>query len=136
VSGPAARGAASVDFPAPGVLFSPMRIGWTTVANRADADQIAAALVEARWAVCVQIEGPITSHYRWEGRIQRDEEYRLMVKFLPEHLGAIEMWLGRHHPYDNPEWVVVSADHVAEKYLSWAQANSSSPPFGNFTSTT
>jgi periplasmic divalent cation tolerance protein len=113
-----------------------MRIGWTTVATRADADRIAAALVEARWAVCVQIEGPITSHYRWEGRIRRDEEYRLMVKFLPEHLGAIEMWLGHHHPYDNPEWVVVSADHVAEKYLSWAQANSTSPPFGNFTSTT
>jgi periplasmic divalent cation tolerance protein len=32
------------------------------------------------------------------------------------------------HPYDTPEWLVVRAERVAEKYLSWAQANSSTPP--------
>jgi periplasmic divalent cation tolerance protein len=113
-----------------------MRIGWTTVATRADADRMAAALIEARFAVCVQVEGPVTSHYRWDGQVRRDEEYRLMVKFMPSQLAALEMWLGHHHPYENPEWVVIAADHVAEKYLSWAQASSTSPSFGTLTPTT
>jgi uncharacterized protein involved in tolerance to divalent cations len=113
-------------------------LGGETFAMRLwlDADRMAAALIEARFAVCVQVEGPVTSHYRWDGQVRRDEEYRLMVKFMPSQLAALEMWLGHHHPYENPEWVVIAADHVAEKYLSWAQASSTSPSFGTLTPTT
>ncbi len=103
-------------------------IGWTTVAQRADADTLAADTVALGLAACVQIDGPIVSHYRWEGKAERAEEFRLTFKFLPEHAVALERHLRDRHPYRTPEWIVVHADHVTEKYLSWAKANPSNPP--------
>ena len=106
-----------------------MMIGWTTVENQAQAQALASGLVATRFAVCVQIEGPIRSIYRWAGKVDQSTEYRLMIKFLGARSRDVEAWVLRHHPYETPEWIVVQTEHVAEKYLSWAQANSSSLPF-------
>lgn len=89
---------------------------------------LAAGLVAERLAACVQIDGPIRSHYRWEGRSEVAEEFRLTVKFLPLRQLELEAWLMARHPYQTPQWLVVSAAHVAEKYLSWVQANSTPVP--------
>lgn len=105
-----------------------MYIGWTTVETREQADTLARGLVDARLAACVQVDGPIRSTYRWEGRVQQGNEYRLTVKYVAQRQAEIETWLLARHPYENPEWVVVRADHVSEKYLSWAQANSTPLP--------
>lgn len=105
-----------------------MLIAWTTVATRAEADALAAGVIAANLAACVQVEGPITSHYRWQGKLEATEEFRLCLKFLPSQLLALEAHVLRHHPYQTPEWIVVRAEHVGEKYLSWAQANSSPLP--------
>ncbi len=102
-----------------------MLIAWTTVTDRADADRLAGAAIAAGLAACVQIEGPITSVYRWEGRIETAAEFRLTFKTLPAHLAALEKQVLATHPYTVPEWIVVRAELVSEKYLSWAQANSS-----------
>lgn len=105
-----------------------MLVAWTTVEKRADADRIAADAIARNLAVCVQIDGPIVSHYRWHGRDERSEEFRLSFKVLESHAAALERHVLATHPYDTPEWVVVRAEHVGEKYLSWAGANSSTPP--------
>lgn len=105
-----------------------MLIAWTTVANRADADHIATTAIARNLAICVQIDGPITSHYRWEGRDAKDQEFRLSFKVLPSHAKPLEEYVVGAHPYDTPEWIVVQAEHVGEKYLSWAKANSTTPP--------
>lgn len=98
-------------------------IGWTTVSTREQADQLATGLVAERLAACVQIDGPIRSHYRWEGQPEVSEEYRLTIKFTPMRQVELEAWLFARHPYETPQWLVVRAEHTAEKYLSWVQAN-------------
>ena len=105
-----------------------MLIAWTTVATRETADQLADDAIVRGLAVCVQVEGPVTSHYRWQGAQEKTEEYRLTFKLMASQLSAIEGWLHTHHPYATPEWIVVRAEHVGEKYLSWAVANSTSMP--------
>lgn len=105
-----------------------MIVAWTTVAHREEADRLAAATVAAGLASCVQVEGPVHSHYRWRGKVEHAEEYRLMFKCLPEQLAALEQHVLSSHPYDTPEWIAVRAEHVAEKYLSWARANSNTLP--------
>jgi periplasmic divalent cation tolerance protein len=104
-----------------------MIIAWTTVAHREEADRLAAGAVASGLAACVQIEGPVHSHYRWQGKVEHAEEYRLMFKCLPEQLAALERQVTSSHSYDTPEWIAVRAEHVAEKYLSWARANSNTP---------
>lgn len=106
-----------------------MWIAWTTVDARADADRLAAEAVARGLALCVQIDGPVVSHYRWEGRLERAEEFRLCFKALPDQLDRLEAFVLARHPYDTPEWLVTRAERVGEKYLSWAQANSTFPPF-------
>ena len=106
-----------------------MFVAWTTMANnRTEAEAFAAEVISRQLAVCVQIEGPIISHYRWEGTNARSEELRITFKVLPQQLSALERHVHSVHAYDTPEWVVVRAEHVGEKYLSWAGANSSTPP--------
>ena len=82
-----------------------MLIACTTVTDRRDAEKLATAAIEHHLAVCVQIDGPITSVYRWESRIEHSEEFRLMFKLLPGEV-----------------------DNLGEKYLSWAMATSISSP--------
>jgi len=106
-----------------------LKIGWTTVSQRADAELIAHDLVSKGWVACAQIDGPLSSIYRWEGKTHEDQEYRLTLKFSAAAGEVVERRLNELHPYDVPQWIVVKADHVAEKYLSWAKANSSSLPF-------
>lgn len=105
-----------------------MLVAWTTVANQADAERIAASVVAARLAACVQIDGPISSHYCWEGRAICEREYRLCFKFLDSHAQELEQHMLACHPYDTPEWVVLKAEHVGEKYLCWAKAGPTNPP--------
>jgi periplasmic divalent cation tolerance protein len=106
------------------VFPSDVLIAWTTVATPADAERLATAVVERRLAACVQVEGPIRSFYMWEGRSGHTDEFRLCLKYLPETAEALETYVMANHPYDTPEWIVVPAERVAEKYLSWARSNS------------
>jgi periplasmic divalent cation tolerance protein len=108
-----------------------MHLAWTTVANAADADRLAQGAVAARLAACVQVDGPVVSHYTWQGRLETAREYRLLFKLLPEQAAALEAWVLAHHPYETPEWVVVPAERVSEKYLSWARSTSTPAPFPN-----
>ena len=103
-----------------------LKIGWTTVETSETAHALARNAVETKLIVCAQVDSPITSYYRWDGEIQTTKEFRLTFKFLPSHQERLEAWLHSRHPYDTPEWIVMNADSVAEKYLSWAKANSSS----------
>jgi periplasmic divalent cation tolerance protein len=105
-----------------------MLIAWTTVALRTDAERLAQEAVRRNLAVCAQIDGPIVSHFRWLGQLERSEEFRLTFKVMLPHAAALETLVVGSHPYATPEWVVVEARHVGEKYLSWANANSSNPP--------
>ena len=105
-----------------------MYIAWTTVATAADAEALAIAVIEQRLAACVQIDGPIVSYYRWKGQTERAEEFRLSIKCTINRLEELEREVLQRHPYETPEWMVVRANHVGEKYLSWATANSTTPP--------
>lgn len=105
-----------------------MLLAWTTVGTGADAERLAAETVADGLAVCVQIDGPIVSHFRWEGKPERVEEFRLCFKVLEPRRDALRDRVLGAHPYDTPEWVVVQAEEVGEKYLSWAKATVHSPP--------
>lgn len=96
-----------------------LMIGWTTTDRRDVAERLARGLVEAGLAACVQVSGPIVSTYRWEGRLETAEEFRLAVKFAASRADDVAQWLAANHPYDTPQWVAVRAAAVGEKYLKW-----------------
>ena len=110
-------------------MNAPVLIAWTTTGKRADAEALAAGAVKANLAACAQVDGPIVSHYRHSGRLERAKEYRICFKLLPARSKALEAWILKNHPYAIPEWIAVQADRVSGKYLSWAKRNPINPPF-------
>lgn len=86
------------------------------------AHNLARELVEARVAACVQVLPAIHSVYRWQGEVQVDGECLLLIKTPMDRLEACKTQLLGQHPYDVPEWVVLSATDVATSYLGWAVA--------------
>ncbi|MBC8009019.1 MAG: divalent-cation tolerance protein CutA [Burkholderiales bacterium] len=106
-----------------------MLIATTTVSRQSEADHLASACIEQNLAVCAQIEGPIHSHYVWQGRKTAAEEWRVTFKLLKEKATALGDYIHAVHPYETPQWLVTETVIVGEKYLSWARAPRSSVNF-------
>jgi len=98
-------------------------IGWTTVNSATAANKLAAGLVAARLAACVQVDGPVASHYIWKSKPERTREWRIWVKFSAKQAKAVETWLKKNHPYSTPQWLAVEAATVAEPYRKWILKN-------------
>ena len=54
-------------------------IALVTVGSEAEAERLAIALVEAKMVACASIT-PIKSIYTWQGRLQADPEWQLVLK--------------------------------------------------------
>ena len=91
----------------------------TTTERKQDAEAIARALVEERLAACVQVLGPITSTYRWEGEIETGQEWQCWAKSRRELYGRIEGTIVRLHPYEVPEILAVEIVAGSPSYLAW-----------------
>ncbi len=98
----------------------------TTVASEADAGRLAQGLLAARLAACVQVEGGLVSHYRWQGAVQADPEWRLTAKTLPGLRPAVEAFLAAHHPYELPQ-VLWQPMQAGAAYADWVRAEVSAP---------
>jgi len=90
----------------------------TTVTDAGQAKAIARAVVEARLAACAQIL-PMSSCYRWDGKIVEDSEQMMLFKTLAGQYAALEAFLLERHPYDTPEIVRLPVDGVGGKYRDW-----------------
>lgn len=100
-----------------------VRVALTTLPDRETADRIAATLVREGLAACAQVEGPVASHYRWEGKACREEEWRLVLKADPAREAALRERLHDLHPHRVPQWLVLGAA-ASEAYLSWLRTPS------------
>ena len=90
----------------------------STFGDHASAETCAQHLVKHRHAACVQIDGPIRSVYQWKGKIEADDEFRLLVKTSSQALDGCVTALQKQHPYDLPEIIVLNAD-ASTAYASW-----------------
>jgi len=90
----------------------------TSVTSAEQAKELARAVVEARLAACAQIL-PISSCYRWEGKVVEDGEQMMLFKTLSDKYAALEAFLVERHPYDTPEIVRLPVDGVGGKYRDW-----------------
>jgi len=100
-----------------------IRVALTTLPDREAANRLAAALVDEGLAACAQVEGPVTSHYRWEGRACREEEWRLVLKTDAPRENALRERVHALHPHRIPQWIVLGAT-ASEAYLAWVRSSS------------
>ncbi len=83
------------------------------------AEAMATQLLEANLVACVNIIPNLTSLYRWQGEIQRDEEVLMMIKTTQINVRAVEALLQSKHPYDVFECLSLPVDWGSRPYLDW-----------------
>jgi periplasmic divalent cation tolerance protein len=97
----------------------------TTVEKREDADRLAELAVKKRLAACVQVIGPITSTYWWQGKVERGEEWLCLMKTGEGLYKALESAIRSVHPYDEPEIIALPVAEGSEGYLRWIEEETS-----------
>jgi periplasmic divalent cation tolerance protein len=91
----------------------------TTVESADDAQKLAQTLLDHSLAACVQMDGPILSRYRWQGRLESANEYRLMIKTTSDAWPALKETLAKAHPYDEPEIIMLPIADASDGYRQW-----------------
>ncbi len=94
-------------------------VAWTTWPAGGDADRFARVLVEERLAACVTAHGPVRSVYRWQGAIEEDQEQLVMIKTTRDRIAALRDRMGRLHPAEVPELVVLPVVDGNPAFLAW-----------------
>ncbi|HEU5106505.1 MAG TPA: divalent-cation tolerance protein CutA [Solirubrobacterales bacterium] len=95
----------------------------TTAGSEEEAGRIAVLLVERRLAACVQVVGPITSHYRWQGAIEVEREWQCLVKTTRGAYEQVEAAIREVHSYDEPEIIATPIVAGSAGYLAWIEEN-------------
>jgi periplasmic divalent cation tolerance protein len=90
----------------------------TTLGADTDAAALARALVDEGLAACVNVLPVMTSVYRWKGVVEQDREQQLVIKTSRTSVPALQARLRELHPYELPEFLVLSAAG-SEAYLGW-----------------
>ena len=94
----------------------------TTLPADADGVEFGRSLVDERLAACVNLLPLMDSVYRWEGRVERETERQVLIKTARERVPALWDRVRELHPYEVPEFVVLSIVDGNEAYLRWVGA--------------
>ncbi|MSQ50665.1 MAG: divalent-cation tolerance protein CutA [Betaproteobacteria bacterium] len=93
----------------------------TNLPSREIADKLALDLLARRLAACVNVLAPCRSVYRWQDRIQCDEEHPMLIKTTQERYAALEEAIRAMHPNELPEIIAVPVVQGLPAYLQWVE---------------
>ena len=83
------------------------------------AETLARGLVESRVVACVNVVPRVRSIYRWEGEVQRDQEWLLIAKSRRDVLRDLVRRVEALHSYDVPEIIALPLVGGSDGYLHW-----------------
>ena len=87
------------------------------------ASAIAKLLVDRELAACVQVLPITQSVYRWKGEVCIDQEVLLLIKTTSALKDEVRKAVEENHPYEVPEFVVIEAAEVSERYGEWLRGS-------------
>ena len=91
----------------------------TTLEKKEDAVMISRKVLEEKLAACVQIIGPMTSAYWWEGKIEEATEWLCLMKSRRDFYDRLEKRIKDIHPYEEPEILAIPVIAGSRGYLDW-----------------
>jgi len=98
-----------------------IRVVFVTVSTQEAARSLAERIVDERLAACVNLVGPITSVYRWEGAIQEDREVLMIIKSTEARLEMLKNRVAELHSYEVPEIIALPVSDGWPEYLDWVR---------------
>lgn len=96
-------------------------ITFVTCGSEDEAKKIAHALVQEKLAACVNVLAGVTSVFFWEGKLNEEPEYLLVIKSTAEASGRLTRRVRELHSYDVPEVVTYPVTKGNADYLRWVE---------------
>ncbi len=93
---------------------------YTTLPDENITQNIADILIKERLVACVNYF-PIKSIYRWKGKIEKDDEYAIIMKSKRSLYPVLENRLKELHPYKIPAIVTYKIEKGLDEYLFWIE---------------
>lgn len=90
-----------------------------TTNSKDSAETIATYIIKENLAACVNIIPKITSIYKWENKIEKDEEFLMLIKTKKDLFNKVKEKIKIIHPYEVPEIISVEISEGNTDYLKW-----------------
>lgn len=100
-------------------MSSEYSVCFTTVSNDEIAKKLARSIVESELGACVNIIPNIRSIYKWQSKIEEDQEYLLMIKTKQDLVQQLIEFVKKNHPYEVPELIQLPIQNGNPDYLNW-----------------
>lgn len=93
----------------------------TTTGTQAEAQQIAAVLIEQHLVACAQVSGPLASIYHWQGKVESNEEWLCTLKTRETLFEQVTAAIRAVHSYQCPEVIATPIIAASPDYLAWLE---------------
>jgi periplasmic divalent cation tolerance protein len=90
-----------------------------TAATKKEAEKISKAILRKRLAACVNIVPGLTSFFHWKGKIEKANEFLLLIKTQSELFTDLEKTVKTNHGYSVPEIIAMPITKSSKDYLAW-----------------
>jgi periplasmic divalent cation tolerance protein len=94
-------------------------VAYVTVGSAEEGERIASTLVEEQLVACVNRIQQVQSIYRWEGRVERNEEELLIIKTHRDLFPRLQDRIQELHSYAVPEIIALPILEGSPGYLQW-----------------
>jgi periplasmic divalent cation tolerance protein len=94
------------------------------------ADAIVESLLSRHLVACGQRSAPMISRYWWMGRLERAEEWLVLLKTRADLASPVIDAIVAAHPYETPEVIAVTIADGAHHYLQWIDEVTAAAPRG------
>ena len=92
---------------------------YMTTGDKEEARAIGKALIKSNLAACVNIIDSMNSLYRWEGKLQDDQETILIAKTTQEKIEDLKKKVVSIHSYDCPCILTFPVSDGHAPFMTW-----------------
>jgi periplasmic divalent cation tolerance protein len=90
-----------------------------TASSKKEAENISQKLLEQKLIACANIVGPVSSLFHWGGKVERAEEFLILMKSRLDLFDAVSERVKALHSYEVPEVVALPIVAGSKVYLDW-----------------
>lgn len=94
-----------------------------TTANREEAEKIAWGLLDEKLIACANVIGPVSSLFWWMGKVEKAEEYILLMKSRLDLFEKLSERVKALHSYEVPEIIALPIVKGSKPYMEWLDSS-------------
>ena len=100
---------------------------YITASKRVEARRIGKALLREHLVACINLVGPIESHYWWRGKVETAREWLLLAKTRATLTKIVIKRVKALHSYQTPCVVALPLKDGNPDFLKWLAAETQPP---------